>query len=62
MDALKSVRAENTQHQASQGEPLGESLAISQSGTEEAGVVTDEPGNVIQKCSKKHLREGECWV
>lgn len=60
MDALKSVRVESTQqHQVSQGEPL----EIAQSATEEGGVVanstSDEPENVIQKCSKKHLREGE---
>ena len=67
MDALKFVRVESTEHQVAQGESLDENLKITrftQAGTED-GLVTDsildEPDNVVQKCSKKHLREGE-WL
>ncbi|KAG0580762.1 hypothetical protein KC19_4G197400 [Ceratodon purpureus] len=63
MDALKSVRVESTPHQVIQNEPIDESTTntrLTQAGTDD-GVVTDfilnEPDNVVQKCSKKHLRE-----
>lgn len=51
MDALKSVRVEETQNLVSKG------------ATEEATAVPnlnlEEPVDAVQKCSRKHLREGE---
>lgn len=65
MDALKSLRVEGAQQQLTQSEPLDEcstTTRLTQTGTEDSVVtdlISDGPDNVVQKYSKKHLREGE---
>ena len=67
MDALKSVRVKSTEHHVAEGESLDVNFKIirlTQAGTEDGFVtdsISDEPDNVVQKCSKQHLREGE-WL
>lgn len=64
MDALKSVRVESTPDRISQDKPLGE-VSNTARLTEAVAIddiitnSTSEEPNIIEECSKKHLREGE---